>query len=56
MAKIHVINNHLKCQWTKCSKQKTKSGRQYKEKRAYNMLPSGDSSWGKDKYKFKARG
>ena len=20
------------------------------------MLPSGDSSWGKDKYKFKARG
>ena len=37
------INNHLKCQWTECSRQKTQSGRLDKKAKAYNLLSTRDS-------------
>ena len=43
--------SYLKSQWTKCSNQKTQSGRldrkEENKTRDYNMLPTRDPLWGK---------
>ena len=36
------ISNYFKCQWTKCSDQKTESGRLDNKTRTYSMLPTRD--------------
>ena len=37
------ISNHIKCQWTKCSNQKTQSGRLDKKAKTYNLLSTRNS-------------
>ena len=41
------INNHLKCQWTECSNQKTQSGRLDKKAKTFTLLPARDLPYGK---------
>ena len=41
------INNHLKCQWTKCSNQTTQNGRMDKKAKTYSLLSKKDPPLGK---------
>ena len=40
--KFIFVSNYLKCQWTKCSNQKTQSSRLDWKNNSYNMLPIRD--------------